>query len=246
MRYLQLSLLFFVGLTSVTFCLQEGFVYLDNVDKTIQTSLRYFSSENFVGAIIDGYKTNRVIMTKEAAEALSKVQKELLQEGYSLVIYDAYRPQKAVNHFIRWSKDTADVKMKLYYYPDFLEKEMLFNEGYIGRKSGHSRGSTIDLTIIKITDTLHQKPSYEVRSIVNRIQLPFLNDHTVDMGCSFDFFGTASHHDSKDIPNDYLKQRNYLKAKMAKYNFRSYENEWWHYTLDGEPFPDTYFDFDIE
>ncbi|MBM3886841.1 M15 family metallopeptidase, partial [Candidatus Dependentiae bacterium] len=210
----------------------------------IQTSIRYFSSENFVGSSIDGYKTSRIIMTKPTAEALSKVQKELLSEGYSLVVYDAYRPQKAVNHFVRWGNNEADIKMKAQYYPN-VDKKAVFDLGYVATKSGHSRGSTVDLTIIRVGEKL-KIPTFQLRSFETAQAIPFLDDGTVDMGSSFDLFDEASHHESTKIPEKYHTWRRYLRKKMEKYGFKIYQDEWWHYTLINEPFPATYFDFDIE
>ena len=223
--------------------LPEGFVYLDELDKTIEVSMRYISSENFVGSPIDGYKAARIIMTKPTAEALCKVQKELAAEGYSLVVYDAYRPQKAVNHFVRWGKDLTESAMKAKYYPNVNKKEV-FDLGYVAIKSGHSRGSTVDLTIIRKGEKVKQ-PTLQTRSI-NGQEIPFLDDGTVDMGSSFDLFDEASHHESPKISENYHTMRRYLRAKMEKHGFKPLTDEWWHYTLKNEPFPNTYFDFDIE
>lgn len=223
--------------------LPEGFVYLDQIDSSIQAPMRYATKENFLGVVVDGYKTSRVIMTKQAADALRKVQKELQREGYSLVIYDAYRPQKAVDHFMRWSTNAQDVLKKASYYPT-IAKESVFDLGYVAKRSGHSRGSTIDLSIIEAGKKL-KIPTLQVRTI-NGAPVPFLDDNSVDMGSSFDLLGEESHHDSPKIPTEYAERRNYLRTKMLKFGFKQYEKEWWHYTLINEPFPNTYFDFDIE
>ena len=245
--------------------LHEDFVYLDEVDTTIQISLRYYSAENFTGSIIDGYKSHRVILTKPAAEALCRVQEDLRKDGFSLVIYDAYRPQKAVDHFIRWVALPADQATKAKYYPNINHKDA-FKLGYIGEKSGHTRGSTVDVSIISLeallgkgrggggdsssefSNSFVKSPSLlplQIRTI-NGYELPFLDDGTVDMGSSFDLFDTASHHgSSSNMPAEYLSRRNYLRTKMLKQGFVAYEEEWWHYTLENEPFPNTYFDFDI-
>jgi len=132
----------------------KGFVYLHEIDPTIRTSLRYISSENFVGAPVDGYEKNVVVLTKQAAEGLKRVQQRVHRDGYCLVVYDAYRPQRAVQHFVRWAKNLDDQITKSRYYPR-IEKGKCFTLGYIAERSGHSRGSTVDLTIIKATDTLH-------------------------------------------------------------------------------------------
>ncbi len=230
-------------ITSSLTALPEEFVYLDEIDKTIQISMRYFSTENFVGSRLDGYKTARIIMTKKAAAALCNAQKELLLDGFCLVVYDAYRPQKAVDHFVHWSTTPDNQTIKEKYYPE-IAKEQCFELGYIGKKSGHTRGSTIDLTIIKVGDQL-KTPTLSWRTMNEKL-IPFLDDGTVDMGSSFDLFGPASHHDSPLMPQKYTALRNYLRAKMIKHGFKPYAEEWWHYTLVNEPFPTTYFDFDIE
>ena len=244
LRGLELSVAFVAVFAATCFSIPEGFVYLDEQDKTIQASVRYFSTENFVGARVDGYKAARIVITKQAAQALSKVQKELLENGYSLVVYDAYRPQKAVNHFMRWSEDLNDQAMKAKYYPK-IDKRNVFDRGYVAKKSGHTRGSTIDLSIIKVDGKL-KAPIFALRSVKGCEALPFLDDGTVDMGSSWDLLDQASHHSSPKVADECATQRNYLRTKMEKQGFRAYEQEWWHYTLNNEPFPDTYFDFDIE
>lgn len=233
----------FSGSKNINQQLHEGFVYLHDVDPSIQVSMRYFSNENFLGTTVTGYKNNKIIMTQASAEALKKVQQELLAEGYSLVVYDAYRPQKAVDHFVRWGNDHADIAMKEKYYPR-VNKNDVFEQGYVATKSGHSRGSTVDLTIIEKGKAL-KAPEYQVRTF-NGYDIPFLDDGTIDMGSSFDLFDEASHHESSKIPEEFHKKRRYLKEKMLKYGFKIITEEWWHYTLKNEPFPDTYFNFDIE
>lgn len=224
--------------------LPENFVYLKDINPTIIENLRYYSNKNFCGKVIDGYKANRVILTKPAAEALSAVQKELLADGYSLVIYDAYRPQRAVNDFIAWAKDLSDQTTKANYYPD-VDKADLFAQGYIKAKSPHSRGSTVDLTIIKSSDVPHNI-TITKRKLTDGRSISFLDDGTVDMGSSFDLFDKVSYFDSKLISPECLARRNYLGSVMKKHGFNEYSEEWWDYTLNNEPFPDTYFDFEIE
>ena len=202
--------------------LPEGFVYLDEVIPTAQFDIRYFGENNFVGERITGYKAPFAIMTLEAAEALRKVQADLMEQGYNLKIFDAYRPQKAVQHFKAWSKDAKDTKMKEQYYPD-VDKRRLFQLGYIASRSGHSRGSTVDLTLVYLE-----------------------TGEEVDMGSPFDFFGEISHHDTKLITEEQKANRQILKEAMQKHGFRPYSREWWHYTLENEPFPSQYFDFDVE
>jgi D-alanyl-D-alanine dipeptidase len=202
--------------------LPDGFVYLSDVDKTIKSELRYLSSNNFIGKPIDGYSNNRVIITKPAAINLKKIQTELLKKGFSLKIFDAYRPQQAVNHFVKWAKVLNDTLMKKEYYPE-VHKSELFNLGYIASKSGHTRGSTLDVTIINI------KTAKEL-----------------DMGSPYDFFGVQSHPFFPKISKEQKENRVFLRAIMLQNNFKPYENEWWHFTLIEEPFPNTYFNFPVK
>lgn len=226
---------------------EKGFVYLDEIDPTIQASLRYCSNENFVGTSIEGYRKSRVILTKQAAEALKRVQETVKQDGYSLVVYDAYRPQQAVDHFMRWSKD-SDKSKRAQYYPR-IDKARVFELGYIAERSGHSRGSTVDLTIIQLDKTI--KPIQEKeRILLDGCVIKLLDDGTVDMGSSFDLCDIASHHDCTIIEKLYANRRNFLKTVMEKHGFKSYSKEWWHFTLINEPYPadreDSYFNFPVE
>jgi D-alanyl-D-alanine dipeptidase len=202
--------------------LPKGFVYLDEVIPRAQYDIRYYSDYNFIGTRVDGYKAPVAIMTSPAAKALKAVNDDLERRGFSLKIFDAYRPQKAVNHFKRWSKDITDTKMKKTFYPQ-VDKRNLFKLGYLASKSGHSRGSTVDLTMVD------NKTGKEL-----------------DMGGSFDFLGDISTHGTKLITAKQTANRNLLKNTMMKHGFKPYSKEWWHYTLQHEPFPSTYFDFDVE
>lgn len=202
--------------------LPEGFVYLDEAVPGIAYDIRYYGEYNFVGARVDGYKAPVAIASAKAAAALKAVQAELKPKGYGLLVLDAYRPQKAVHHFKRWAQDAKDTKMKKEFYPK-LDKKNLFKLGFIASKSAHSRGSAVDLTLISLKTG---KP--------------------VDMGGSFDFFGDVSHHGTKRITAKQTANRNILKNAMSKHGFVPYGKEWWHYSLKTEPFPKTYFDFDIE
>jgi D-alanyl-D-alanine dipeptidase len=249
--------------------LPAGFTYLDQVDSSIQVSLRYQMSENFMGTPIDGYictqpqGSNRVVLTEQAARALKAVQEDVRKDGYSLLVYDAFRPQRAVDHFARWSADVANVNSvrKAQYYPN-IDKSELFAKGYIAHRSGHSRGSTVDLTLIAV-DKQVTNPQYSVRefavdpsknSIIgshdyrvqaNVIHWPFLEDSSVDMGTSFDLMDVASHGDYPHLPAKCIQMRQYLDAKMVAHGFQGYDQEWWHFTLLNEPFPDTYHDFPV-
>jgi D-alanyl-D-alanine dipeptidase len=226
----------------------KGFVYLHEVDPTIRVSLRYQTNENFLGNPVDGYKKCAVIMTKQAAEALKKVQAEVKQDGYSLVVYDAYRPQEAVNHFMRWSTDIHDQVKKAHYYPR-VHKAEVFDLGYVAKRSGHSRGSTVDLTLIKDDEEVHLVIAKE-RKLLDGFTITYLDDGTVDMGSSFDLFDTASHSDNTLIEQRFKIARAYLKMKMEKHGFKNYSEEWWHFTLKNEPYPgdqdSSYFNFPVE
>ncbi len=226
----------------------KGFVYLHEVDPTIRVSLRYLGNENFVGKPVDGYKANVVVMTRPAAEALKKVQQAVGKDGYSLVVYDAYRPQQAVDHFVRWGYDVKGQATKSRYYPR-IDKKNVFEQGYVATKSGHSRGSTVDLTIIKKDDQLHDVEISQ-RMLKDGFSIPFLDDGTVDMGSSFDLFDVASHTENKVIDEKYKPLREYLTQVMATQGFKNLPDEWWHFTLHNEPYPadqdSSYFNFPIE
>ncbi len=200
----------------------EGFVYVTDVVPDAILEVRYYSTYNFVGARVDGYKAPTVILSAQAADALKKVNVALQAQGYTLKIFDAYRPQTAVAHFVRWAKDIKDTKRKEAFYPQ-VDKSKLFELGYIAEKSGHSRGSTVDLTIVDM------KTGKEV-----------------DMGSPFDFFGPISHHGTNLITPEQTKNREILKSAMTGNGFKPYDEEWWHYTLKNEPYPDTYFDFPVD
>lgn len=202
--------------------LPKGFSYINDVAPTIQRELRYCNHNNFVGIPVDGYQEDVLITSTLTAKALKKVQDELSKKGLGLKIFDAYRPQSAVNHFVRWAKKVNDTIRKQQYYPK-LNKRNLFKLGFIATKSGHSRGSSVDLTIIDL------KTSKEL-----------------DMGSPFDFFGGISSTYSKKITKKQLKNRLLLRSIMIKHGFRPYSKEWWHFTLNNEPFPKTYFDFPIK
>lgn len=224
--------------------LPQKFVYLDEVDSSITQDLRYTYNENFLGRKVPGYKANRAILTKDAAKALSAAQQDFLKDGYSIVVYDAYRPQKAVNSFSMWSRDINDQKAKERYYPG-INKADIFKLGYISEKSGHTRGSTVDMSIIRLGNKLHPV-KFSKRKLKNNDIVPFLDDGTVDMYTSFDLFGPASHHETDLIEEEYLTRRSYMYSVLSKHGFNGYPKEWWHYTLENEPFPDTYFDFDVK
>jgi D-alanyl-D-alanine dipeptidase len=202
--------------------LPEGFVYAKEVIPKLRTDLRYYSSNNFIGEPINGYIKPKCILTKEAAQALKKVQEEFERLGFGLLVFDAYRPQTAVNHFVRWSKDSTDTKMKKQFYPNINKKD-LFNEGYIASKSGHSRGSTVDVSIVSLR-----------------------TGHILDLGGPYDLFDKKSWIDYKNITKNQRAIRLMLQRRMVKHGFKPYEKEWWHFTLVKEPYPNKYFDFPVE
>ena len=199
----------------------SDFTLITDVIPDAILEIRYYSTYNFVGERIDGYMAPVAIMTVKAANALKEVSDELAEKGYRLKIYDAYRPQRAVNHFIRWAENVEDIRMKPYFYPD-VPKSELFEREYIMARSGHSRGSTVDLTLLDV------KTGKEL-----------------DMGGVFDWFGELSHPDYENITPQQKANRLILREAMIKHGFAPLDSEWWHFTLKNEPYPDTYFDFPI-
>lgn len=200
----------------------SDFVLLTDVVPDAILEIRYYSTYNFVGDRIDGYEQPTALLTKEAAAALKNASDELKAKGYRLKIYDAYRPQKAVTHFMNWAKDIDDTRMKEYFYPE-LDKSVLFDQGYIAEKSGHSRGSTVDLTLFDMK-----------------------TEKEVDMGGTFDYFGELSHPDYKEgITEEQYSHRMILRDAMINNGFKPLVEEWWHFTLENEPYPDTYFQFPV-
>ena len=199
----------------------SGFVLLSDVVPSIVQEIRYFSTFNFVGDRIDGYEQPCAIITKEAARALKAISNRANVMGYRLKVFDAYRPAAAVRHFVLWGVDDLDQRMKPFFYPD-LEKQELFRRGYIASRSSHSRGSTIDLTL------LDMKTGKEV-----------------DMGSPFDYFSELSHPDCKDVTKEQYENRMFLQDLMVRGGFVPIDCEWWHFTLGDEPYPDTYFEFPV-
>ena len=216
----------------------RGFVHVSDAVPDAILEIRYYATYNFVGDRIDGYERPTALLTVEAAKALRAASDELRQQGYRLKIYDAYRPQCAVDHFMRWAQQADDTRMKAYFYPN-LEKTMLFPQGYIAEKSGHTRGSTVDLTLFAMA-----------------------TGKEVDMGGTFDWFGPESHPDwcgnpetgeyTGEFPGDarptggkinetQFKNRMLLRRAMRKHGFKPLAEEWWHFTLENEPYPETYF-----
>ncbi|MBQ7155591.1 MAG: M15 family metallopeptidase [Synergistaceae bacterium] len=200
----------------------SDFVLLSEAVPDAILEIRYYSTYNFVGDRIDGYEAPVAYLTKKAAKALRAVSDELITKGYRLKIYDAYRPQKAVNHFEKWAKDLDDTRMKKYFYPE-LNKDVLFDQGYIAHRSGHTRGSTLDLTLFDMN-----------------------TEKEVDMGGTFDYFGEKSHPDYMGVTPAQYENRMILREVMTKHGFKPLAEEWWHFTLKDEPYPDTYFTFPVK
>lgn len=208
----------------------SNFVVLTDVVPDAILEIRYYGTYNFIGRRIPGYEEPIAMLTRQAADSLKKVSDDLLRQGYRLKIFDAYRPQKAVDYFMEWAKDVGDTLMKPYFYPE-LDKAVLVPQEYVAEKSGHTRGSTIDLTLFDMT-----------------------TEKEVDMGCTYDYFGLASHPTAqpgqpvgayKPINQQQYDNRMILQRAMVAHGFKPYDCEWWHFTLANEPYPDTYFVFPV-
>lgn len=205
--------------------LPTGFVDAQESIPRLVVELRYLTDDNFLGQQVEGYRKPRCIVTREAADALKLVQEELGEFGMGLKVFDAYRPQQAVDHFVRWARDSEAKGEKAKFYPQ-VEKRNLFREGYIATKSGHSRGSTVDLTIVCFLEN----GKYQ----------------ELDMGTPFDFFGSESWTNHRDLTTQQRVNRLLLRSLMQKHGFRPYAKEWWHFTLENEPFPNQYFNFPVQ
>ena len=199
----------------------SGFVLLSEAVPDVILEMRYYSTFNFVGERIDGYEEPVALLTREAAAALKKVSDDLASRGYRLKIYDAYRPHSAVKRFMRWAGDPDDTRMKRYFYPE-LDKDALFPQGYLARRSSHSRGSTVDLTLFDMSA-----------------------EKEADMGGTYDYFGALSHVDAPGITREQYGNRMLLREAMVAGGFKPLNKEWWHFTLADEPYPNTYFTFPV-
>ena len=199
----------------------SGFVLLADFVPGIVQEIRYYSTYNFVGDRVDGYEAPVALLTREAARALKAVAGEVNAQGYRLKVFDAYRPACAVRHFVMWGLEDQDVRMKPYFYPE-LEKQALFKEGYIAARSGHSRGSAVDLTLLDMS-----------------------TGREVDMGSPFDLFSERSHPDSRAVTDEQYENRMFLQAAMVRNGFQPIDCEWWHFALGDEPYPQTYFEFPV-
>lgn len=205
--------------------MHDGFVDVHEAVPGIVATARYAGDDNFVGQPITGYEADKVVVSKQVAAALARAQVELAAEGLALKLFDGYRPQRAVDHFMRWIADSADTKNKADYYPD-VTKADLVKLGYIAEKSGHSRGGSVDLTIVSLE--------------------PGGGWGELDMGSPWDLFDQKSHANSTLVDASAQANREKLADLMMKHGFKPYSEEWWHFTLVDEPYPETYFDFPIK
>ncbi|WP_030724960.1 M15 family metallopeptidase [Streptomyces sp. NRRL S-237] len=223
----------------------SAFVALSSVDPTILQEMRYVRPHNFVGEPVDGYRQPVCLLTRPAAQALHRAQVNLLRQGYSLKVYDCYRPQRAVDHFVRWAEDLGDERRKAEFYPR-VDKSRLFEDGYIAKKSGHSRGSTMDVTLVRLPAFPAPRPRPGQESVpCYAPRAERYPDNSVDMGTGFDCFDTLSHTDDPRIQGAQRANRDLLRSALTAEGFVNLPEEWWHFTHKPELFPDTYFDFPV-
>ena len=249
-KFLLLCLLVLLptGLPQAGSDLPQGFVALRDVDPTIVQDIRYHGSHNFLGRPVMGYGAPECILTVQAAQALKAVQQELAPMGLGLKVYDGYRPQRAVNDFVAWSKKPADQSTKAEFYPNVNKKDF-FDLGYVAKKSGHSRGSTVDVTIIPLPAPAAAAggaytPGQPLAACTDAYGKRF-DDGSIDMGTGFDCMDVLSHPGTDKVSSQARANRMLLRQLMDKHGFKPYEFEWWHFTLKNEPFPETFFDFPV-
>ncbi|MDT3396732.1 M15 family metallopeptidase [Streptomyces sp. B1866] len=222
------------------------FTALDDVDPTILQEMRYATPHTFTGRRVDGYRRPVCLLTRPAAEALRDAQRALRRRGYTLKVYDCYRPQRAVDDFVAWARDLGDQRMKAEFYPR-VDKTRLFQDGYIAERSGHSRGSTVDLTLVR-------RPARPTRPYLPGEPLvpcyapraERFPDNSVDMGTGFDCFDPLAHTLDPRVQGVQRANRLLLKSTLERVGFVNLAEEWWHYTYQPEPFPGTYFDFPVD
>ncbi len=219
---LMTSFLFVSACSGEVAAMPDGFVYADDVIPDAVLDIRYAGEHNFVGGVIDGYEAPRAILTREAASALARAADVFREKGYRIKIFDAYRPQSAVRHFLRWANDADDTRMRDEFYPDYQRKILLVDQGYIARNSAHTRGSAVDLTLTDI------------------------DGNELDMGGCFDFFGKRSWYEYAGATDAQKENRALLRDVMTRCGFRPFDKEWWHFRLMNEPYPDTSFDFPVK
>jgi D-alanyl-D-alanine dipeptidase len=223
-----------------------AFVSLHDVAPSIIVEMRYFTAHDFMGRRVPGYHENVCLLTRRAATALARVQKVVRAEGYTLKVYDCYRPQRSVDAFVRWGKDLSDQRMKREFYPR-VDKRRVFKEGYIASRSGHSRGSTMDLTLVRLP--ARRQGRYHrgdrLRDCAGPRRRRF-RDNTIDMGTGYDCFDPLAHPFNARIRGRRRANRLRLREPMIAAGFKGLPTEWWHFTLKDEPYPDTFFDFPME
>ena len=222
------------------------FVALQDVDPTILQEIRYYTAHNFTGDPVEGYLAPMCILTRPAAEALARAQQDFVERGYTLKVYDCYRPQRAVDDFVAWAEDVNDRRMMAEFYPR-VDKSVLFDDGYIAQRSGHSRGSTVDLTLVALP-AITTGPYVLGQPLVDCTAPQSLRfaDNSIDMGTGFDCFDPLAHTMNPLIEGDEHKNRLLLTEGLALQGFVNYDKEWWHFTYQPEPYPDTFFDFPID
>jgi D-alanyl-D-alanine dipeptidase len=224
----------------------QDFVALADVDPSILQEIRYATGHNFIGDPIEGYRSPMCILTRQAAEGLRRAQQDFTERGYTLKVYDCYRPQQAVSEFASWATDLNDQRMKAEFYPR-VDKADLFDDGYIAERSGHSRGSTMDLTLVPLPVVPTQ--AYVAGQPLVDCAAPQqdrFGDNSIDMGTGYDCFDTLANTLDPRIAGDQLKNRLLLKEGLEGHGFVNYDKEWWHYTYQPEPYPQTYFDFPVD
>lgn len=243
--FLFFTIIFSLISLAKTNALPNNFVYLHDIDPSIQQDIRYASYHNFIGRPITGYQTSQCILTQPAAQALAKLQKELNKYSLSLKVYDCYRPQMAVNDFINWSQLQNQQQMKAEFYPR-VNKADFFKLGYVAAKSGHTRGSTTDLTIVPLPTPPQQTyhPGQKLVACFAPYKKRF-HDNSIDMGTGFDCMDETAHYANLTINKTAQKNRKLLHDIMIKYGFAPYADEWWHFTLRNEPYSNTYFNFPV-
>lgn len=211
----------------------ENFVYLKDIAPSILQDVRYATHQNFVGSPLLGYNAKTIILTKPAADKLLIIQQELEKFNLSLKVYDAYRPHQTVEAFLAWSQDIHDCSQKNLYYPN-VDKQNLFSSGYLSKRSAHSRGSTVDLTITSLDTNQHSPSGFYG-----------FYDGSLNMGTGFDYMDEFSHTLNPHINGEARANRLLLLTLMETQGFQNYSKEWWHFTLKDEPYKDTFFDFPI-
>ncbi len=220
-------------------------MYLKDIDPSIIQEMRYAGYHNFVGHPLPGYEKAACILTRQAAEKLKAIQTQLKSSGYTLKVYDCYRPQKTVDFFIAWSQDIHQQSMKAEFYPTINKKDV-FKLGYVSAKSSHSRGSTVDLTIVKLP--IRPEPAYHPHQKLVACDASYqqrYHDNSIDMGTGYDCFDNLAHPDNTNVSLTVYLNRMFLRYWMTKYGFLPLTEEWWHFTLKDEPYPETYFNFNI-